>query len=178
MRWITFVILLYVAAALQLARFGALSPAGKAFPVIEYLPLLAIFYALYASEEHAPLPAIWCGLVYDLFSADLFGIATLSLALVCWTVTRIRLSIFREHLISQFVIVLVAVGAFGTVGGILRHLAPLLVGGAKSPYGFFQILGRMAANALYTALVAPAIFWVLFRFSSLLGFSTRMGRAR
>jgi len=51
MRWITFFILLYLATALQWARFGALSPAPNPSPLIEYLPMLAIFYALYATDN-------------------------------------------------------------------------------------------------------------------------------
>ena len=46
MRWLPFFILLYLAGALQFAGLGRLSTG--AYPRIEYLPMLGIFYALFA----------------------------------------------------------------------------------------------------------------------------------
>ena len=56
MRWITFFILLYFMYALQIAHLGALphGPRGDDFwPAIEFLPLLAVFYALFAADTAA-----------------------------------------------------------------------------------------------------------------------------
>ncbi|MEI8195084.1 MAG: rod shape-determining protein MreD, partial [Phycisphaerae bacterium] len=111
MRWITFFVLLYFAAALQETRFGALSAATHAYPIIEFLPLLAVIYALFADEHQAPLAGIACGLMYDIFSQP-FGIYTISLGLVAWLVVKIRMSIFREHLFSQFIMAFLAILIF------------------------------------------------------------------
>src|SRR5689334_5429499 len=123
MRWITFSILLYVAAALQFARLLALS-AGN-YPAIEYLPLLAIFYALFASEEAAPLCGLWCGLVYDLISLSPdkpIGTYAVPLALVAFVVVKIRLSIFREHIISQFIIAVLGILLFAVLAALLQAI--------------------------------------------------------
>src|SRR3954466_208659 len=112
MRWITFCILLYLAAALQVSHLGGIpaKPGGAPGPNIEYLPLLAIFYGLYASEASAPLAAIFCGLLYDLLMGPVFiGTNMVPLALVVWVLVRIRMMIFREHVLSQVVMTLLGV---------------------------------------------------------------------
>jgi len=178
MRWLTFFILLYFMTALHNSRFGGIPQAsgsgGDIWPLIEYLPLLAIFYAMYASESAAPLAALVCGLVYDLYEFEFIGTSLIPLALVGWMIVRIRLSIFREHFISQVVITLLGVLAFAFLSVILRRLlgAPLQ---GRSMWTHFSV---HAGNALYTAIVAPFLFYLMFRFHHLLGFTSHGPRTR
>lgn len=176
MRWITFFILLYVLTAMQVAHFAALGHAGRAWPAIQYLPLLAIFYALFATEASAPLAALVCGAAYDLgnYPNDLLGTNLVPLALVAFFVLKIRLSIFREHIVSQALVTLLAMLMFSILSVIMRLLvqAPLEGGSA------WIHLGLLAGNAVYTAIAAPVLFWVLFRLTPLLGFTLHGPRSR
>lgn len=177
MRWITFLILLYLFAAMDVARLGALGGAAVN-PRIAFLPLLAIFYALYAAEEHAPLAALICGALMDLLSAEPLGTAAVPLGLVAYGIVRIRLSLFREHLISQLAVTTLAVLAFGVLTMAMRLLLPKLLGVPTTGLSAVETLKAFTFNALYTGVVAPAVFFVLFRFERLLGFTQRGTRQR
>ncbi len=179
MRWITFLILLYLMTALQTSHLGGIpskAPGAALWPCIEYLPLLAVFYSLYASESAAPIAALLCGLAYDIgnFPDDFVGTNLIPLALVGWLIVRIRLSIFREHFISQLLITLMAILAFAIISAIFRKFigAPLE---GKTVWTHFAFL---AGNAVYTAAVAPFVFYVLFRFRHILGFTPHGPRTR
>lgn len=168
MRWITFLILLFFMSALQNSHFGGFPNGGfDTWPRIEYLPLLAVFYALYAAESSAGLAALLCGAMYDIIDDKFIGTYMVPLVMVTWLLVRVRLSIFREHAISQVIMTFLAVVAFGAFSAAWRDMlgAPL--------YGraILSDLGRMAGNAIYTALVAPLACWLFFRFKGLLGFS-------
>ncbi len=175
MRWITFFILLYLFAALQASHLGAVPNRDPAnWPCIEYLPLLAVFYALYAAETSAPLCALICGVVYDLQTFEFVGISTVPLALVCLGVVKIRLSLFREHFISQALVSFLAVLAFGLLSA-MTHLA---TGSFASGSSFVSHFGSYAGNAVYSSFVAPGIFWILFHLQGILGFSSHGPRTR
>jgi rod shape-determining protein MreD len=175
MRWITFLLLVFLMAALEMAHFADF-PRGPndSWPGIEYMVLLAVFYALFAAETAAPLAALVCGAMYDVLEPTFIGTNMIPLALVAWLCVRVRLSIFREHAISQVIMTLLAVLAFGVLSVIWRKVlgAPL--------YGHSMLahLGRLAGDAVYSAMVAPLVFSVFFRFRGLLGFSPLRARGR
>ncbi len=177
MRWTTFAILLYLASAFQVAHFGSLGGPAS-YPRLEFLPLLAIFYALYAPEDSAPLAGLACGILYDLLTPATIGSHAIPLALVAWGILRIRMSIFREHIISQVVIPLLAIIAFGFLTGLFQFAIGRLgyLAGAGLP--FAQLLKAFTVNAFYSALVAPALFYLLFRLQPLTGFNQKGARNR
>jgi rod shape-determining protein MreD len=172
MRWIIFFILLYLAAMLHMSHLAAF-PAGPTadghFPEILYLPMLAIFYALFAADPAATIVALICGGVLDLLGGEKIFLGTdmIPLALVCWFIVRVRMSIFREHAVSQMMMTLFACLGFALLSTIFRKLV-----GAPFDDGALKHFGTLSADAVYTAIVAPAIFWVLFRFPGILGFTT------
>jgi len=177
MRWITFFILLYFMYALQIAHLGALphGPRGDDFwPALEFLPLLAVFYALFAAETAAPIAALLCGLAYDIGNHDFAGTNALPLALVALLLIRMRLAIFREHAISHFIMTLLAVLLFACLATLFRRL----IGAPLYGRAFWPHLMHLAGNAFYTALVAPGVFWSYFRLQKLLGFSPHGSRSR
>ena len=174
MRWITFLILLYLMAALQESHLGAVPhPHSDAWPAIEYLPILAIFYALYAAESAAPLAGLLCGLMYDFANSDFLGTNAVPLALVVFLIVRVRLSIFREHYMSQLLITLFAIIVFGFFSVVVRYFvnAPL------QGHNAWAHVGTFAGNAVYSSLIAPLIFWLLFHVQGLLGFTAHGPRA-
>jgi rod shape-determining protein MreD len=175
MRWITYLILLYFFAALQDSHLGALPRASAdSWPQIDYLLILAIFYALYAAENAAPLCGFFCGVLYDLTAGSFIGLNAVPIALVAYAIVRIRLSIFREHFISQLLITFLAVLAVG----LLTGLAGQLTGTPMEGHNFATHFGLAAGNAVYSSIVAPGLFWILFRFRALLGFTSHGLRTR
>jgi rod shape-determining protein MreD len=175
MRWLTFFLLLYLMMAAQTSRLGGIPATGGAiWPFIEFVPLLAVFYALYASAEAAPLAALLCGLSYDLMMMDFVGTSLVPMALVGWLIVRIRLSIFREHFISQVVMTLLGLLTFATFSVIFRRL----IGAPLEGNSMLSHLGYHAGNALYTAMVAPLLFYLFFRIQHLLGFTSHGPRMR
>ena len=175
MRWITFFALLYIAAALQSAHLLQLNAEG--YFHIEYIPILAIFYSLYAERESAMLAALLCGLIYDLTCTSLLGLEMVILGLIAIGITKIRAQIFRNNFISQMVIVFISITLFlfarMTISNLLlwtagKHaLIPTTV-----PFGFIAL-----SSALYSAIVAPFLFRGLFFLGSLLGFESHPGRS-
>jgi rod shape-determining protein MreD len=153
---------------------GGVGAGERIWPFIEFVPLLAVFYALYAAAEAAPLAALLCGLAYDVMMADMVGTSLIPMALVGWLIVRIRLSIFREHFISQVVMTLLGILAFATLSVAYRRL----VGAPLHGNSVFAHLGYHAGNALYTAIAAPLLFALLFRIQHLLGFTSHGPRTR
>ena len=168
MRWITFFILLYVMAALQNAHLGAIPHAhSDAWPAVEYLPILAIFYALYAAESAGPIAGFLCGLIYDFGNADILGTNAVPLALTALLIVRIRLSIFREHFMSQLLITLFAILVFALMSLPMHMISGSPLQG-RSGWTHFGTLG---GNAVYSSIIAPCFFWLFFRSPTLLGFT-------
>ncbi len=177
MRWITFLLLLYLMYALQVSHLGALllgHTSDDPWPSIEYLPLLAVFYALFATESAAPLAALACGIMYDVGNKDFLGTTMIPLALTSLLLIKIRLLIFREHIISHIIMTLLALLTLALLSTIFRALlgAPLY---ANSLLLHFL---HLAGNTLYTALLAPAFFKLFFLLKSLLGFTPTNPRSR
>ncbi len=177
MRWITFLILLYLMAALQMACFGAF-PSGQFgdtfWPQIQYLPMLAIFYALFAADTAAPLAALLAGALLDLSNGDLLGTSAIPLALVAWLLVRIRPSLFREHMLLQMITTLIALLAYALLSVAFRRMIHAPLDGQSAGGQFFPLAG----DAVYTAIVAPLFYWLFFRFQPLLGFSPHGPRGR
>jgi rod shape-determining protein MreD len=170
MRWITFLMLLYLSYALQVAHLGALllgHTPDDPFPAIEYLPLLAIFYALFATDTAAPMAALFCGLAYDVGNKDFAGTTMIPLALVALAIVKVRLSIFRDHAATHAVITFLGILLFAGLSALFRRMLGAPLYGAS----FWAHFLHLAGNALYTALLAPPAFWLLFRFPKLLGFT-------
>jgi rod shape-determining protein MreD len=177
MRWITFLLLLYVMTAMQCAKFAAF-PSGphgdNFFPEILYIPMLALFYALFAADPLAPLAALACGAIMDLTNGDFLGTSAIPLALVAWMLVRTRPSLFREHMMLQMIMTLLAMLAYALLDAIFRSLLHAPLTGLTIPSHFLHLAG----DAVYTAVAAPLFFWIFFRFQPLLGFTPHGPRGR
>ena len=170
MRWIMFFILLYVMSAMEKAHFLGIPSGDRHWPVILYLPMLAVFYSLFAVETAAPLAALACGIVLDLLSGSgvLVGSSMIPLGLMSLLIVRARLVIFREHMLAQAVMTFVGLVLFAILATLFRKLigSPALEG--QSAWTHF---GHLFVDAIYSAIAAPFLFWVFFRFPSMLGFT-------
>jgi len=177
MRWIPFVIFCYLAAAFQVGRLGLLASSG-AVPRPEYLILLAVFYAMYAADDSATLVGLICGILLDLLSSQVVGTLAIPLALVCFAILKVRLSVFREHGISQCIITGLAVMVFACLAAFFRWILVQTVKAEPSGLVSWSYLAGMGANALYTGLLAPVVFWLFFRLDGFIGFGLRGPRGR
>lgn len=177
MRWIPFVILCYIAAAFQVAGLGLLAPHGP-YPIPQYIILVAVFYAMYAADDAAALVGLICGVLLDMTSSNVPGTLAIPLALTCCIILKIRLSVFREHGISQCIITGLAVITFAVLALCVRWLLARIARVDSGLLVSWTYLGMEAANALYTALLAPVIFWLLLRMESFLGFGLRGPKTR
>jgi rod shape-determining protein MreD len=175
MRWITFLILVFFMLPLQMAHVGALpsGPRGDVFsPAIEFLPLLAIFYALFAGEAQAPLAALVCGAAYDMGNKDYVGTNMIPLALACLALVQVRTALFRERALTHALTTLFVLLIFAVLATVFRRvLGAPLAGLSMEAHGKY-----LAVNAAYTAAWAPGAFWLLLRLEKLLGFPGRGGR--
>ncbi|HMD54837.1 MAG TPA: rod shape-determining protein MreD [Phycisphaerae bacterium] len=168
MRWITFLILLYLATALQSSHLGQLNEAG--FFHIEYLPALAVFYALLADRWSALLVCFICGAVYDLTGDSLLGLQAILMFVVGYAIVGIRAHVFRNNMISQGVITFLTVLFLLAARAMLTHIIFWFAGRHQTDIAALTQTGIIFSSALYTALVAPLLFKAMLLIGSLLGF--------
>jgi hypothetical protein len=76
--------------------------------------------------------------------------------------------------VSQWLLTLLAMLAFSVLSIVMRLLVQAPLDGGSAWVHFKTLAG----NAFYTALVAPAVFWVFFRLTPLLGFTAHGPRTR
>ena len=92
------------------------------------------------------------------------GVYAIALGLVALGVLQVRLSVFRDQKISQLILTILALLAFA--------LLAFLIGGILGafPGRAWAVWGSLSANAIYSGVVAPLIFWGLLKFQPTLGF--------
>ena len=178
MRWLTFFLLLYFATALQAAHLGQWSEFG--YFHIEYIFMLAVFYALFAEKDAALLACFWCGLMYDLTGQSIVGLEAILAGMIALGIVSIRMHIFRASVLGQMVITFLGVMLFLAGRLALGHLALFLAGRAVPIINILAYTGVILSSSIYTAVVAPWIFRVLFLLGDMLGFDMqhRRGIAR
>jgi cell shape-determining protein MreD len=89
------------------------------------------------------------------------------LGLVSLLIVRARLVIFREHMLAQGVMTFLALALFAVLATVFRRLIGAPLEGQSAWIHF----GHLFVNAIYSAVAAPFLFWIFFRFPSMLGFS-------
>jgi len=161
MRWIGFLILLALAAVLQSTvvswiRIQRIGP--------DLVFLLALFYLLYAEPLDALIVAWLAGLTLDLFSQVRLGTFAFSFGLVGLVLVRLRQLVFRDHPVTQLFLALVGCELTQAVArSVTAVLEPRLAWGPTD-----VLLGALY-TALYTAVLAPYVLWLLLRFRGVLG---------
>ncbi|MCG8408358.1 MAG: rod shape-determining protein MreD [Phycisphaerales bacterium] len=165
MRWIAFAILLYLVTVLQttVAPFIALHTIRPDFMVI-----LAVYYALLARQQDAPL-ACWCiGLAVDLTTISYtdyanVGVHAFSLGFIGLIVCKVRELTFRESALTQLIFSFLAKLILASLVGL--HM--LYVMGEWDRLG--ETVVTAVWGAVYTAVLAPYGHWILCRLRTVLG---------
>jgi len=168
MHWITFSILLYIAAALQSSHLGQLSETG--YFHIEYLPALAVFYALLAERWSALAACFICGALYDITGDSLLGLQAILMTIAGYWIITIRMHVFRNNMISQGLITFFTVLFLLAARAVLAYVIIRLVGRREPQMPALTQTGIIFSSALYTAVVAPLLFKAMLLMGTLLGF--------
>lgn len=173
MRWLTYFILAYVALGLQVGLGDYVSYRG-ATP--NFVLIAVIFIAVNAPRDAALLGCFGMGLMHDLLTHQPPGLFALSYGLVGLMVAGSQQVIYRQHPLTHF--------TMGLAGGLMVAVIVLLNGwaqppgpgvtvwvGGTGPVPASQAVLRAVhgspaaefARALYTAILVPAVLWLLAR---------------
>lgn len=161
MRWLTFSICGIIVLTLQstIAPRFSLFGAGP-----DWLLVVVVFFALNARLADAALAAWALGACADLMTIERPGLLAISYTLAALLVSSVREYSFREHAMTQFVIVLLMGFLVRSAWLIYRHLL-------YDPAGsvFLELLGYVFWGALYTAIWAPPAHKVLLSLARTFG---------
>lgn len=173
MRWLTYFILAYVALGLQvgLGQYVSYQGATPNFALIA-----AVFIAINAPRDMALLGCFGMGLMHDLLTHQPPGLFALAYGLVGLMATGSQQVVYRDHPLTHFAVTL--------AGGVVVAVVVLLNGWIQPPGAAESVWvgggGSVPAaqvalravrpspaaeftRAVYTAVLAPAVLWVLTR---------------
>ncbi len=153
MRWPILTVCLFITAVLQITASQFL-PLAQGLVRPDLLSLLALFFALYAPRQHAPLTALICGLVADLLSfgpppgtfAFSFGFLGL---LTLWA----RRLLYPNHPISRVILAF----SWTFLAQIFSFAVPWILG-PRSFADFMLFTGLTVRIALYTSVFTPVYY--------------------
>ncbi len=161
MRWVVVAILAYACLVAQTSFFrpGLLGFEIEGHTVQpDLVLLLGIFLAL-VLEPYEVFVVGWClGLASDLASSHpRLGVAALLFASVLFLLSYLQGSIFRTRVLTQFLLTLVVVFLIHWLWTLMARYAP----GVTLPVG--RAAMGAAFDAVYSAILAPYLFWLFFR---------------
>ncbi len=161
MHWFGLVIVTIVVAAAQ-TSVGSLLTINMVAP--SFLLVTAVYYGFRWSATEAGIAGWALGLAADLTGASPIGAHSLCFALAAVIASRLRSVVMTDHPLAQML-----------VTGLLGWLAYSVIfthaawRDGWTTWSFGLSLKRAGWVALYTALLAPYLFWLLERAVPLLG---------
>lgn len=177
MRWLPYFILAYVILGVQLGVGDYISYNGAA---PNFILLAVVFVAIHAPRDAALLGAFSIGVLQDLLSAQPLGLYALSYGLVGLVITGAQHVVYREHPLAHFGLTLlggVMTACVLALHGWLRPPSPAVALDHVTLPAVRAAVGPPFVSAVYTALLAPGVLWVLNQFRPFFGFHARQ-RAR
>ena len=164
MRWFTYFILAYVFIGLQSGLSGYVHYRGAAPNLVL---IAAVFIALNAPREPAVLGCFLMGLMQDMLAQHPLGLYALGFGVVGLVVHSLQTLVYREHPLTHFAMTLIA--------GVLVT-ALVLVHGLVHPPRLPS--GPLLLGAVYTALLAPVVIFILQKLRRIFGFDTPRRKLR
>ena len=144
--------LAFLGLALLAAELSVLDTFRVAGARVEALVALSCLATLFARDTRQGLLTAWIlGLIKDVGSSGPLGLHALLFLSAAWILLLIRQTLFRENILTQFVV------AFLIAGGVVVATGLLAEGVSGS-----MIMGKALATALLTGVALPAII-LLFR---------------
>ncbi len=187
MNWITFIVFAYIALVLEVSCRGAFAIYSLGGVTPSFIMPMFVAIALAAPRFHVMWAAIILGLAIDLSSpfaqsngTELFvpGPHALGLAITGWLITQVRSSVFRDRVITIASMTFCAV----LLSGILVLLLYRLRAAFPDAGSYFMTgsmtgdVVRTVGNAVYSALIAVPLGWLMLRTQPMWGFVQHMPR--
>ena len=174
MRWLTYFILAYASLGLQVGLGGYVGYRG-ATPNLVLIAV--IFIAINAPRDAALLGCFGLGLMHDLLTHQPPGLFAFAYGVVGLMAAGTQQVVYREHPLTHFSMTLaggLVVAVVVLVNGWVQppgQAGTVWVGGGNSPVAATQaaleaVRPSPAAEftrAVYTAVLAPPVLWVLMR---------------
>ena len=178
MRWIAYFILAYVAIGLQI---GLSAYAGVWGAAPNLVLLAVIFIAINAPRDAALLGCFCLGVLQDLVTQQQPGLFALSYGIVAMFVVSTHHVVYREHPLTHFSMALI--GGLVTAGVLLLHGWIHPPGPKVSTPDLTLPAVRLSVateftRALYTAILAVPVLWVLQRLKKAFSFQPPRRKAR
>ena len=178
MRWLSYILLAYVAVALQIG----LSPFVEYRGAAPNLVLLAvIFIAVNAPRDPALLGCFILGLLQDLVSHQQPGLFALSYGLVAWFVVSTQQVVYREHPLTHFSLALAGglmTSAVLVVHGYVHPASPRVQHNGHILPAIRVSVTVSLIGVLYTAVLAPFVLGALQRMKGIFGFQPGRRKSR
>lgn len=159
MRWYLVILFAYALTVIQTALFDTDLLALSMFGVRvrpDLLLVMALYVALVA-EPGEVFIAAWClGLVEDLtLSGGPLGVSAVLFGVAAWLVSLLRPALVTTRILTQVLLAFAAV----LVIRLPQQAVLRLLTGIGQDWGF--VLTRSLGDALYSALLAPYLLWLL-----------------
>ena len=154
MKWLPFGILGVIAVVCQTTVVPRMA-IHSIWP--EWTFVLVVHYALWGPRPDAAIAAWLLGLIVDFQSADPIGLHAFCYGAAAWAILRVRQLMFRDHPVTHVAVTLVFTFAVQLLIAVYRWWS-LSAPSAGAGLWFSALL-----IALYTALWAPVLHWLLIR---------------
>jgi rod shape-determining protein MreD len=161
MRWLPFIILLYVGIVLQTTLAQRLE-INHVRP--DFMFIAALYYALQVVSPEAMIAAWFLGFAVDLCSQGQLGVYAFAYGLMALLVVQFRESMFRDHPLTSLFVTLICTWLAHLIAGVYFILTH-----PQSPRSTIEMLLHSTYTAMYTAAIAPYLHWMLGRIRGVLG---------
>jgi rod shape-determining protein MreD len=164
MRWLPFFILAYVALGIQIGLSGY----DSVYRARPNLVLLAvIFVAVNAQRDAAVIGCFLLGLMQDLLTQSPLGLTAFAYGLIALFVVSLQEVVYRDHFLTHV--------ALGLAGGLIYaavvYVHGLIYARAHASRTWSRpSLMPLLAGAVYTAIMAPIVLYLLQRTRRMFGF--------
>ena len=182
MRWLTYFIFAYAALGLQVGLGDYLSYRGA---VPNLVLIAAVFIAVHAPRDTALLGCFGMGLMHDVLTHQPLGLFAVAYGLVGLMAAGSQQVVHREHPLARLAVALAGaavVAGLVLLNGWVQPPGPaetVWVGGTGASPAVQAALRATRPSpateftrALYTALLAPPLLWLLGRVKRAFAFQT------
>jgi rod shape-determining protein MreD len=170
-RWFLITIVAYICLVAQTTAFrvGALAlPVGDHWARPDLLLVVGLFLALFYRPGEVFVAGWLLGLAADMAGGGgRLGLLALEYSVLLAIISALRQALPRTRVLGQFAATLVV--AF--IVRLVWHLVTPMVGGAWPSLTY--ALAGATLDAIYTAILAPYIFWLLTLLRAPLGLATQ-----
>lgn len=164
MRWLPFFILAYVVLGVQVGLSGY-DHLHRGRP--NFVLLAVVFIAVNGHRDAALLGCFLLGFMQDLLTQAPLGLNAFAYGAIGMLVIAMQEVVYREHFLTHLML--------GFVGGVvyaaIAYTHGLIYSAIRGPSAYPRpLLAPLLEGAIYTAVLAPFVLYVLVRMKRLFGF--------